>query len=189
MARSRSPHRLVGRRGVEEPAQIFGRKKMRQRAPLPRIAQRLGRIRLRPAFPLPKTKEAAQRGEVSGDGRLGVARLVQRRHVAAQIEHGHVAGSGRVAAVRFGQVVGQRRQVLAVALDRVGRGVALDGQKLQEAGDGGTHRNKGSGIRGQGSGFNNALDLNADPWPLTPAPSFSNIRPCRWAAGARTATH
>ena len=70
--------------------------------PLPRIPQRLGRIRLGPAFALAEAEEAAQRGQMPGDARLGVARLVQGRHVAAEIEDRHVARRGKPAAVGFG---------------------------------------------------------------------------------------
>ena len=74
-----------------------------------------------------------------GDGRFGVARLAERRDVAAEIEHGHLAGRRRTSAVRLGQIIAERRKVFAIAFDRVWRGIALDGQKLQEAGDGGMH--------------------------------------------------
>ena len=136
-------HRRVGRRGIEEPAQVFRREEMRQRPPLARIPQRLGRIRFGPAFALAKTEETAQRGQMPGDARLRVARLVQCRHVAAEIEHRHVARRGKPPAVGFGQIVGQRTEVFTVALDRVRRSVALDGQELEKTSDGGVHGRKG----------------------------------------------
>ena len=86
IARSRRPMASLAGGGVEQPADLVGREEVRQRAALARIAQRLGRIRLGPAFALAEAEEAPQRGQPPGDRRLGVARLVQGRHVAAQIE-------------------------------------------------------------------------------------------------------
>ncbi len=95
--------------------------------------------------------------------RLGVARLVQRRHVAAQIEDGHVARRGEPPAVGFAQIVGQRAEVFAIALDRVRRSVALDGQELEKSGDGGAH-GRDQEVRDQQSEANRTISQTL--WPL-----------------------
>ena len=58
-------------------------------------------------------------------------------------------GAGRLA-VAVGQILGQRVQILAVALERVRRSAALDAQVLQELADLRTHgRGRGSEVEGQ----------------------------------------
>ncbi len=117
--------------------------------PLRRIPQRLGRIRFRPTFALPKAKKTPQRRQAPCNRRLGVARLVHRRHVPAQIEHRDVAGQGRLTARRLSQIFRQPAEILAVTLQRVIRGVPLHAQILQKSVDGELHGYKLSVLSGQ----------------------------------------
>ena len=71
--------------------------------------------------------------------------------IAAEVERRDFAGRGR-AAVGLCQIVGQRREVLAIGLHRQIRGVPLDREKLQEAGDSRVHaRVQDSGFRSTAS--------------------------------------
>ena len=84
--------RLIRRRGLKQAPDVFRRKEVGQGPALPRIPQRLAGVVVDPALALAETVEAAEAGQPPGDRRLGIARLVQRSDVAAQLERRDLAG-------------------------------------------------------------------------------------------------
>ena len=132
---------MVAGRSVEQLADLVGRKEVRQLAVAARVAQRLGGVAVGQPFALGELVERAERGQPAGDGGLGVARFVQGRDVAAEVERRDLGGRG-LAAVSLVQIVGQRSEVFAVGLDGQRGGVALDREEAEELGDGGVHRSR-----------------------------------------------
>src|SRR5689334_17751759 len=104
---------------------------MGQRSALARVTQGLGRIGVTPSLTLAEAEEAAQRCQPPGNRSLGVFAFVQGCQIAAQVERRYVARL-RGRRIAFAQVVRQRLEVFAIALDRERRTVPLDSQVLQE---------------------------------------------------------
>jgi hypothetical protein len=144
------PHRLIARRGFEQPAKLVRREEVRQLPRPARVPQRLGRIALTPPLASAKAKEAPQRSQPAGDRGLRVALAVHVGHIAAKQHRGDFAGRRALAAARLDQVRFERRQVFAVALERQLRGIALDPQIAEEGFDGRMHETQGFRVRGSG---------------------------------------